>query len=520
MKFKTFSPKSPTPTLDELLDNTLFKLPGMKDVITWADSVEGTFICGATGSGKSSGPGRYTAQAMLKNGFGMCVLCAKSDERERWEEYIKETGREKDQVIFNMSSGLKFNFLKYEMERKGDGGGDVLTLTEALMNLNEQSRIHKNGGGGNDERFWDNALRRLIARSISLLRLTAEEVSIMNMRKLVAESFKEGEVQVYSHLKGIIETEEKIDPNKRKEAIADFEKWEKTSYFLRLIEKLKNKTFTKVSLIQDADTVMDYWIKEFATLSDRTRSIVVESFMGIIDPFMSQGILLDQFSGGLSEELLPERIVTDKSIVIIDFPIKEFGISGIYAATIYKSVFQAAMERRKINQEEDPRPVGLFIDEYQTFCNPGADSLFQLTARSSWVASVYITQNINNIYFVMGQHMPQARAKGLLNNLNLKYFAGNSDAETNKWASEMIGRHYTDTQSITIGEKNSLSKTKNMKYDYKVTPDHFTSLKTGRKRNGYLVEAIVFKSGRVWGREKENFAMVSFDQRESDLKLK
>ena len=45
------------------------------------------------------------------------------------------------------------------------------------------------------------------------------------------------------------------------------------------------------------------------------------------------------------------------------FALKEFGIAGIYAATIYKTTFQAAMERRDVEEETNPRPVGLWIDE-------------------------------------------------------------------------------------------------------------------------------------------------------------
>ncbi|WP_417799195.1 TraM recognition domain-containing protein [Tenacibaculum sp.] len=162
--------------------------------------------------------------------------------------------------------------------------------------------------------------------------------------------------------------------------------------------------------------------------------------------------------------------------------------------------------------EQTPKPVGLWIDEYQNFCNPRRDSLFQTTARSSWGATVYITQNINNMYFIMGNEQPEARAKSLLGNLNLKYFASNDNYDTNVWASQMIGQHKVDFEHLSFSKDMEISKSKNQQMQYRVTPDHFTILKTGRKVNNYIVETVVFKAGKAWGKNEENFALVGFRQ--------
>ena len=103
------------PDYEARLDQMLYAMPGTGTSISWADAVEGTLILGSTGSGKSSGPGTYAAKAMLKAGFGMCVLCAKPDERYRWEAYAKEMGREDDLIVFNKESGLQFDFLQYDV---------------------------------------------------------------------------------------------------------------------------------------------------------------------------------------------------------------------------------------------------------------------------------------------------------------------------------------------------------------------------------------------------------------------
>ena len=81
-----------TKSHENTLDKILYEVPNTDTEITWADAVEGTLIMGATGSGKSSGPGRHIALAMLRKGFGFCVLCAKKDEKERWLNYAEESG--------------------------------------------------------------------------------------------------------------------------------------------------------------------------------------------------------------------------------------------------------------------------------------------------------------------------------------------------------------------------------------------------------------------------------------------
>lgn len=512
---KLFSSKeTEQKSYEDLLDTVLYTVPETGTSITWADAVQGTLITGATGSGKSSGVGRHAAHAMLKKGFGMCILCAKKDERNRWLGYIQEAApeREKDLVIFNKESGLNFNFLQYEMGREGEGAGNALNAVEALMSLNEQIRVYlSGGGGGKDERFWDLSLRRLDSRGISTLILAGEEVSITNLRKLVSDCFKGDEPDHYRKLESQT-NDESIDPQIRKQAVTELNAWIESNYFLQVLLKISNKDI-QVHEEEDVELVMNYWLKEFPKIGEKATSIIVESFMGIVEPFLNNGVLKSQFSRGLSQELLPENIYKHNKIVIVDFPIKEFGIAGIYAANIYKTAFQAAMERRDIEREDSPKPIGLWIDEYQQFCTYRTDSQFQATARSSWVATTYITQNLPGLYAVFGNDQPEAKAKSLLGNLNLKYFASNDNYDTNLWSSNMIGQHMTDLHNLSISKDMEFSKTKNQQMQFKISPDHFTVLKTGRKANKYIVETIVFKSGKTWGKDHQNFALVGFKQK-------
>jgi len=56
--------------------------------------VQGVQIFGTTGSGKSSGSGAFLAKSYLTAGFGGLILTVKIDEKEHWQKYCQETGRE------------------------------------------------------------------------------------------------------------------------------------------------------------------------------------------------------------------------------------------------------------------------------------------------------------------------------------------------------------------------------------------------------------------------------------------
>jgi hypothetical protein len=112
------------------LSRPLLKL-STKDALTIGRASEGVLIMGGTGAGKSSASGRQLILSFLNAGFGGLVLCAKSDETRMWQRYCAETGRSEDLIIFSPEHPWRFNFLDFELQRKGRGAG----LTENLRKL-------------------------------------------------------------------------------------------------------------------------------------------------------------------------------------------------------------------------------------------------------------------------------------------------------------------------------------------------------------------------------------------------
>lgn len=458
------------------------------------EAVEGCLILGATGSGKSSGSGLEIARAFLTAGFGGLVLTAKADECERWREYCKRTGRADDLLIFGPDSKLTFNFLDHELQRKGAGGG----LTENIVNLFSTvlEIAERSGGqsaGREDEGFWRRALRQLCRNLTDLLVLATGRVSIPELYALL--------VSAPVSLEQTESTE-----------------WRKRSLLMKHLAAAEGKPKTPQQQ-RDLELAADYFLLEFPALSDKTRSVVVATFTSMID-VLNRGLLRDVFCGRTN--VAPEAAEAGK-IILINFPVKEFGEVGQIAQVLWKYAFQRSIERR--NLSESPRPVFLWCDEAQYFVT-GYDSQFQTTCRAARVATVLLSQNVSNFYAALGgREKGRAEADSLFGNLNTKIFHANTDPVTNDWAASLIGRtrqymaNASSSQSADwlanlVGFDNGGQSSAGVSevYEYEVQPAEFTMLRTGGRINRGLVDALIVQSGRKFRETGGIWLPVTFRQ--------
>ena len=152
-------------------------------------------------------------------------------------------------------------------------------------------------------------------------------------------------------------------------------------------------------------------------------------------------------------------------------------------------------------------PAFLWADESQYFVSQ-EDMLFQQTARSSRVATIYLTQNIGN-YGVGNSRGVGAGVYSLLGNLQTKIFHANGDPETNRFAEQTFGKQWVDieSKSTTSGDsvqdgRVSLSNSHNVNQSQSlvdiVTTRDLTMLAAGGKRFGFKVAGMVFQAGRTW----------------------
>jgi len=465
------------------------------DVFTVRDACEGALILGGVGSGKSSGSGNALARAYLEADFGFLVLCAKVDERARWQQYAKETGREDDLVIISAESGICFNLLSYMFGVFGKGAGIENIVTTILDACEVANR--GGGSGAGEEGFWRNAKRSLLRNALLPLSL-CKDISFSSL---------------ISFIRSAPRTPEQ----------AKSREWAESSFFFACIEQVRQvqKGLSPDDpLYIDIEESSQYWFLEFAAMNPRTQQSVMSDFLSTIEPF-SRGMLRTLFS--TTTDILLEDVF-DGKILVLDFPVKDWLSEGVFIQGLLKRLFQQAAERRVI--KDNTRPAVLWCDELQNFTDP-YDIDFLSTSRSARVCTVYITQNISNIYATLGSDAAgRSLADSLMANLSLKIFHANNDGVTNKWAADLIGQEWKTSISYShsqnpdtdlldtifgFGGGGNSSASISKVYKYKYEAHEFATLLKGGDKNDYIVEAVIVSTNR-WKASNSNWLVVSFSQ--------
>jgi type IV secretory pathway TraG/TraD family ATPase VirD4 len=469
-----------------------------EDIWTVRDAVRGVQIFGGIGSGKTSGSGQALAMAFLKAGFGGVILTGKVDETELWIDYAKRTGRTDDLVVFNEQSSYRFNPLDYELNRKGEGAGETENIVGLFTSLVRMgNRLNGGGSGGGDDIFWELALQRCIKAAVDLLKLSKNELTVSNIAKVIREAPTDSNYQNdYDTLTAMSSSSD--------EAYEELKKWAESSFTIHCMVWAESNEMSPKD--RKAFVVAaNYFLTDFATLSDKTRSAITEYFYAFANPFRS-GLLAEFFAEDTSAAVMPEQTFEGK-IIILDFPVKKYLQLGIYAQAIYKRMWQQAVERRDTNAH--PLPVFMWVDEAQYFLNE-EDMMFQTTARSQKACSVFLSQNISNYYASIGGKNAHDRVNSLLGNLATKIFHANNDHVTNEWAANTIGKTFQSKSSLSLGDKESTSLKDEL--HFQIEPQEFTMLRSGSEIYDYEVEGIMSVTGKVWSNGK-NFIKTIFDQK-------
>jgi len=235
--------------MNNLLKIPLLRLSG-QDVWTIGDSFEGTQVFGATGSGKTSGSGHAIAKAMLRAGFGGLVLTAK-DDVDLWKSYCQEAGRGEHLIVVDETAFWRFNFLDYELNRAGRGGGFTANVVELFTTAAEVTG-GQNRQGSNDP-YWQNSLRQLLTNAVELVAAATGKVSLQDIYAVIAEAPQ-------SH-----------------EAVHD-ESWQANSRCWALLsaanEKAEAGGFSDARR-QDFELTARYWLAEHPALADKTPVVIL-----------------------------------------------------------------------------------------------------------------------------------------------------------------------------------------------------------------------------------------------------
>lgn len=462
------------------------------DALTIRDAFAGLFACGATGSGKTSGFGATVARQLLRNGFGGLVLTVKVDECEQWERYAWECGRARDLIIVRPGSPWKLNFMRYEANRAGRGGGLTENIVRLFITLLEAGEA---GESKASERFWDRAVKALLRNAVDSILLGSEPLHIANILRLIASA--------------PLSPQQLQDPQ-----------WQARSCVLQCLEKAhQRKDLTPVQR-QNLEMCKQFFLQDWPYQSENTRANIAVTFSVMADLFC-RGDLYEMFSTDLT--VVPEHAFAGK-IIIIDMPIKAYGEVGRLAQTVWKFLFQQACERRNLRQY--PRPQFLWLDECQELLN-SHDFLYLSTARSSRVASVYMTQSISAVHAKLsGGGQPKALADAILANFATKFILAQADPESARWAEELFAKDWTQHTSRNVSQSRQqdpktgrvtmhpqISTNISHSLDSRVLAGWTLQLKTGGPANRCLVEALVYGAGRTWRATGSNWLKTAFQQR-------
>lgn len=406
------------------LDAPLLKLSPV-DAWRLRDACEGTAIFGGTGSGKSSGSGRTIARAFLRAGFGGLVLCAKQDEeRERWIAYAKETGRARSLIVFDASGSRRFNFLEYEMARaKGAGAFDIGNVVNLFMRIADAAST---GGGKRQDRepFWRDAVRGMLKNAILALWHGRGRVRLNEIMRMIDT--------------GPNSAQQLHDPA-----------WRAASFHFETLRLMMDEPVHPLSR-EEAEEVAMYWPRLFTRYGEKTTGGIVATLATMVDPFLT-GKMRELFC--TTTNIVPE-MTHEGAIILIDLPVKQWHDAGIIAQHIFKYLWQRATESRGVTPAT--RPVFLWADECQFFTSE-YDNEFQSTARASRACTVYLTQNLSGLYHYIPASNPEHAADNLLGNFQTKIFHANTEARTNQWAADMIGKTVQWRRNVGTSEGESES---------------------------------------------------------------
>ncbi|MES2652990.1 MAG: TraM recognition domain-containing protein [Bacteroidota bacterium] len=471
---------------------------------TIRNAVEGVQIFGSVGSGKTTGSGRTIALKYLTAGFGGLVLTVKPDEKDTWIEYCKLANREKDLIIVEADGKHTFDFLQYESNKSDKGASFTDNLVDVLKTVIKAGESADKGKS--DDQFWETALDMLIYNVIDLCLLAYNKVTVQLIYDIVLSLPKNSTIITDEEESKAFYIAYKKVSTEIKEKIQDVENYHASKQngaeVILTDEEIDAIPGARIFKFLD----VFFW-ETFKNLSDKTRSIVEFTFSGFLFRLLREPVF-SLFCKGKST-FSPEDSLNGK-IILIHLPVKKLHKVGRDCQILFKYVWQRSMEQRN---NKDTRPVFLWADEAQNFLHEH-DVDYQATARSSRIATVYITQNLPNYFAKMGGERSEDRVKSFIATLGTKIFHANSDVVTNQYGSELIGDEYKIVKSesnATSGDNVTYTVNENTLLERSVRPEEFACLNTGGVRNNHKVQCIFHQQGDPIKNGK-NYIKMSFNQ--------
>lgn len=429
---------------------------------------EGILGIGGTGSGKSTTM-QHLMLGLMQQGAGMLFLTAKGDDYAAIERMAKLAGREADLLRFHASGNLHFDFLNYELSAPG---GSLVTAGQLIQDMVDFSS--RSSSQNNLEPFWNLAASRKIRMAMTPVYYATEKCSVGD---------------VYNCCTTMPNTPEQRDS-------AEFQESPCYLWMREAVHKHPDN--------HDLSLAVDYVLKEWPRLSDRTGAGIDAHVINLLEKFM-HGSVRDLIASG--ETNTSPAALDDGKLIVIDTPILTHREPGQFVQMVWKLCTQRHAMRRK-----STRPLVIWADEAQLHALPSVDSMVQAVARSHRLIQVNITQNIPLLESVLKR---KDDVLAWLANLQTRFIFASGDNESNAFFSAMLGQSKQLLSSVSgpTGKIDPLddwfgSPQSGGGYSAQeqwlpdVRPEDFTRLRKGGKDNGYVVDCYVFQGGRVFSNGK------------------
>lgn len=266
-----------------------------------------------------------------------------------------------------------------------------------------------------------------------------------------------------------------------------------------------------VAISERADLVADddprgvhclgFFADEWADLADQTRSSIQAYITNMIDPFLMEPYAT-LFSG--HSTIRVADMLSSGKILYVYMPIADKEAMSRMVSTFIKLEYY-----REVLKRPNKKRASFFLcDEFQAFFTAGqgkGDADFFERSRQSNHANIIATQNLPALTKQVKEKDP---VMNLLGNCAVKMFLRNTDAETNRYASELFGEQIVLMQSSNSGgggrgsgfagmRSITSSQGANAQYDAKVRKEVFTELAVPFKKGGIdYCETIVHLASR------------------------
>jgi hypothetical protein len=445
----------------------------------------GISIIGRAGSGKTSSSGKQIGRAIVRHKrSGGLILAAKPEDATMWQGIFEQTGRAEDLAIFAPDQPHRFNLLGYVLAM----GGHTRDVTRCVTTVGETLRGADTKGGESAD-FWEREQERMIYNAVEVVKLATGTVSAPHIQKFIGTA---------ASSPAMIATPE----------------WQ-AKFCNQCLAAAFSKLKTPVAA-HDYQLAADYWLMEYPSMADKTRSSILTGVMGILHVF-NTGVVRELVS--TTTNISPDDMLAGKWVLVNMSP-AEWGDMGALVCAGWKFLTQKRVLRRKAADGDCINVI--WADESQQFVN-SFDSHYLAQCRSHLGCMIYLTQSLHSYYSALKGDAGRSQADALLTNFHTKIFHAIGDVKTAEWASGLVGRSRQTFIGSSIAPvenlfdeimgRSKVTTNASEQYEQVLQNNAFMNgMRTGGLESGLICDAIVIRSGEPFA-HGQNWLWVQFSQK-------